>query len=60
MQVIKFILTILETLNSELVERGEAKTAQNLAISNQVKNGVRLYGIQCIIQTLGGIILNNF
>jgi hypothetical protein len=34
MQMIKFILKVLQTLNSELVERGEAKSAQSLAISN--------------------------
>jgi len=60
MQVLSFVIEVLSTLNSELVERGEAKSQEDHEISNRVKDGIREFAIQEIIQVLATNVLGNY
>jgi hypothetical protein len=50
----------MDTLNQEIVERGELKNQYELDISNRVKDGIRQYAIQDIVLVLGQTIINNY
>lgn len=54
------MVQVLQTLHQELVERGEFKSQAELEVSARVKNGIRQNAIECIVQNLGGIVLQNF
>lgn len=60
MQVIRFVVQVLQTLHQELVEKGEFKTQSDNEVSARVKNGIRQNALECIVQNLGGIVLQNF
>ena len=51
-----FIISMLETLNSEIVERGENKSTYELDLANRVKDGIREIAIQDILQVLSLIL----
>ena len=57
MQLVKLIVQIMLTVNTEIVERGEAKSQYELDIAVRVKDGVRQYAIQDIINMLGSSVL---
>lgn len=57
MQVIKFIIKVMLTINQELIEHGEVKSVYAQDLNNRVKDGIRQFAIQDIIQTLAGIVL---
>lgn len=50
----------MATLNQELIERGEAKTQEELDLSTKVKDGIRQYAITDIIQGLSSTVLQNY
>ena len=59
LKIIRFIIKVLLTFNSELVERGEGKVSQDLIIANQVKDGVRQFAIGTILDMLQNTVLAN-
>lgn len=53
-------MTVLETLNYELVERNqESKTAEDMAVSTRVKDGIRTHAIQDVVAGLSNTVLAN-
>lgn len=60
MEAVKFYVRVMQTLNSELVERSVAMTNEEKATSQVVKEGVRVHAIQPIVNIFGNIVLKNY
>lgn len=59
LKVTRYIINVLSTFNSELVERGEAKVSRDLLVATQVKDGVRHFAISDILEVLQKTVLAN-
>ena len=60
MQALRYVLQVMQTLNQDLVERGETKSTYELDIASRVKDGVREHSIEVIIQSLANSVLQNY
>lgn len=59
MKVLKFVIQTMITFNQELVEKSDLKGQLELQMCARVKDGVRMHGIQTIVQSLDQIVLQN-
>jgi hypothetical protein len=52
LKVVRFIIKVLYTFNTELVERGESKVSFDVMLAQKVKDGVRIHAISSILEML--------
>lgn len=58
LKIRRFIVKVMKTFNSELIERGEAKVSHDLLIATQVKDGIRQLAITSILDMLLDTVLS--
>ena len=59
LKVVRFIIKVLDTLNSELIERGETKVSFDVMLAQKVKDGIRAHSISSILEMLQNTVLGN-
>lgn len=53
------MLQVFETIQAEVVERGEGKSVEDIQVTTRVKDGIREYAIGATVQAFDTCILQN-